>query len=181
MVLGATVAGLLSAMFSSSSSLESSSKYELASSTVATRNGATAVTNDATGWKSLNVFYGDRTHLTNGIPEEFWLQELGESHPATGKWFSQHGQDVAVQQVLNFKQGGFFVDLAANDAVWASNTFILESNFNWKGICIEAVSIFESAAKISSTACTISVTVSCLVSVFEMIFPSVSASYGLLE
>jgi hypothetical protein len=28
--------------------------------------------------------------------------------------------------------------LAANDAVWASNTFSLEQNFGWKGICIEA-------------------------------------------
>jgi hypothetical protein len=151
MVMGATVAWLLSATFSSSSSLELSSQYEIASSTLATRNGAAAVTSDAKGWKSLNVFYGDRTHLTNDIPEGFWLQELGESHPSTGKWFSQHGQDVAVQQVLNFKQGGFFVDLAANDAVWASNTFVLESNFKCKGICIEAVSILESAAKISST------------------------------
>jgi hypothetical protein len=148
MAFGATVAWFLSATFggSSSSSLESSYKdNEIISSTLAaTHSGSavsTAVTNDdaaGAGWKSIHVFYGDRSHLTNAIPETFWLQELASTHPATGKWFSQHGQDVAVQQVLNFKKDGFFVDLASNDAVWASNTFALESNFHWRGICIEA-------------------------------------------
>jgi hypothetical protein len=145
MVLGATVAWFVSATLSSSSS-SSSSLLSLESTLATTRNEAAGITATATasnngkeaGWNAINVFYGDRSHLTDAIPDKFWLQELSETHPATGKWFSQHGQDVAVQQVLNFKQGGFFVDLAANDAVWASNTFTLESNFNWKGICIEA-------------------------------------------
>ena len=40
------------------------------------------------------------------------------------------------------KTHGFFVDLASNDAVWASNTFALEQNLDWKGICIEANPIY---------------------------------------
>ena len=32
----------------------------------------------------------------------------------------------------------FFLDLAANDAVRRSNTFSLEKDFNWDGLCIEA-------------------------------------------
>ena len=31
----------------------------------------------------------------------------------------------------------FFVDLAANDALYLSNTFVLEKN-GWEGVCIEA-------------------------------------------
>jgi hypothetical protein len=145
MVLGATVAWLVSAACSSSSSLSSSSsfslesKYEILSSEPPGVKATTSINNDdEAGWKSIHVFYGDRRHLTNAIPNTFWLHERPETHPITGTWFSQHGQDVAVQTVLNFKQSGFFVDLAANDAVWASNTFALESNFNWRGICIEA-------------------------------------------
>lgn len=36
-------------------------------------------------------------------------------------------------KALNFPVNGFFIDLAANDAVWASNTFALEQHFGWKG------------------------------------------------
>jgi hypothetical protein len=57
-------------------------------------------------------------------------------------WTGQHGQDVAVAKFFDFSPNGFFVDLAANDAVWASNTFMLEQNLGWKGICIEANPIY---------------------------------------
>jgi hypothetical protein len=78
-------------------------------------------------------------HITEPIPEKWWL-ETSPKHKDNkqGSWFSQHGQDVAVAKFLNFRRNGYFVDLAANDAVWASNTFSLEQNFGWTGICIEA-------------------------------------------
>jgi Methyltransferase FkbM domain len=47
-----------------------------------------------------------------------------------------------VAKFFNFKPNGYFVDLASNDAVWASNTFALEQNMDWKGICIEANPIY---------------------------------------
>ncbi len=36
------------------------------------------------------------------------------------------------------KRGGFFVDLAANDAVKLSYTLTLEQQYGWNGICVEA-------------------------------------------
>jgi hypothetical protein len=65
-----------------------------------------------------------------------------KTHRDGNEWFGQHGQDVAVAKFFNFKKNGFFVDLAANDAVWASNTFALERNFGWSGICIEANPVY---------------------------------------
>lgn len=34
--------------------------------------------------------------------------------------------------------GGYFVDIAANDALEMSNTVSLEQNYGWRGLCVEA-------------------------------------------
>ena len=50
-----------------------------------------------------------------------------------------HGQDKwVINEIFKHKKGGFFVDLAAADGVFQSNTYLLEKELNWKGICIEA-------------------------------------------
>ena len=78
------------------------------------------------GWNEIHVFFGDQKHLgTRG--------RRGNSEPG-----SQSGQDGAVAGLLNQHQNGFFVDLAANDATILSNTFALERDLNWGGLCIEA-------------------------------------------
>lgn len=55
-----------------------------------------------------------------------------------GSWHSQSGQDTRVAQLLEGKRGGFFVDLAANEPVYLSNTRALERDYGWRGICIDA-------------------------------------------
>lgn len=60
-------------------------------------------------------------------------------HPAlAARWTSQVGQDRTITKIFQNKKGGFFIDLAANDAVEFSNTLTLEQEFNWDGLCIEA-------------------------------------------
>jgi len=54
------------------------------------------------------------------------------------QWTSQVGQDRTIFHLFKGKRKGFFVDLAANDAVEISNTFTLEQDHAWNGICIEA-------------------------------------------
>jgi FkbM family methyltransferase len=46
-------------------------------------------------------------------------------------------QDCMVHALLSSKQGGYFVDLAANDAIILSNTRALERDHGWRGLCIE--------------------------------------------
>ncbi len=49
------------------------------------------------------------------------------------------GQDRwVIEEVFHRKRGGYFVDLGAYDGYIASNTYVLERRFGWKGICIEA-------------------------------------------
>lgn len=56
----------------------------------------------------------------------------------TKETYSQYNQDKWVLSILNKRKDGFFLDLASGDGIDISNTFLLEKNFNWKGICIEA-------------------------------------------
>lgn len=92
------------------------------------------------GWKELHYFYGNDDLLIDRIPTDRWIAK-SKKHQAGLKWFSQHGQDISVMKALGFARDGYFVDLAANNAVWASNSFALEQNFGWTGICIEPNSI----------------------------------------
>ena len=95
------------------------------------------------GWNPIHIFYGKMNHVYDPIPDNWYLKNSRKHTTKNSKeWFGQHGQDVAVAKFFNFKSNGYFVDLAANDAVWASNTFALEQNFDWKGICIEANPIY---------------------------------------
>lgn len=71
------------------------------------------------GWKPIDVFYGDHDIL----------QTKGRG--------SQCKQDYLVASLFKEKKGGFFLDLAANDAVNLSNTYKLEALHDWTGICVE--------------------------------------------
>jgi len=52
---------------------------------------------------------------------------------------SQAGQDSWVfGEVFNEKKRGYFLDIGAHDGVSISNTYLLETRYQWSGICIEA-------------------------------------------
>lgn len=53
-------------------------------------------------------------------------------------YYSQYKQDLILDKIF-FKDHklGFFLDIGANDGVTYSNTYFLEKNRNWNGICIE--------------------------------------------
>lgn len=52
--------------------------------------------------------------------------------------YSSHiGQDAWVAECLNFKKKGFFLDFGAFDGKQISNTYTLEHELEWTGICVE--------------------------------------------
>jgi FkbM family methyltransferase len=51
--------------------------------------------------------------------------------------YSQLGQDIDVLKVYNYKKNGFFIEIGANDGVTLSNTYLLEKDYDWRGICVE--------------------------------------------
>eukprot|EP01006_Ploeotia_vitrea_P017509 TRINITY_DN48675_c0_g1_i1.p1 TRINITY_DN48675_c0_g1~~TRINITY_DN48675_c0_g1_i1.p1 ORF type:complete len:310 (-),score=10.40 TRINITY_DN48675_c0_g1_i1:246-1175(-) len=71
------------------------------------------------------------------IPEQR-LQAPTTSKPTVLDGYqSQCGQEIWALSVLGWKKNGFFVDMAANEPQWISNTYLLEQTMGWHGILIE--------------------------------------------
>ena len=63
---------------------------------------------------------------------------LIKRYPKRDEFFSQYGQDMfIVEQLFRGMRGGFFVDIGASDGITLSNTYYLERNLGWTGICFE--------------------------------------------
>lgn len=82
----------------------------------------------SSGWKTIHVFIGNETR--DRASPFYTPQDTPLSH-------SQVGQDLTVA-LLTEGRRGYFVDLASNDAIALSNTLMLERDFGWDGVCIEA-------------------------------------------
>lgn len=54
----------------------------------------------------------------------------------------QIGADKWVVEFFNGKKNGFFVEAGAGDGIKFSNTYVLEKDLGWTGICIEPNSMF---------------------------------------
>ena len=68
--------------------------------------------------------------------------------------YSQLNQDLNVISFFNNKNDMYFIDIGANDGKTLSNTFLLEKQYNWKGICSEPLpSAFKKLIKCRSVAC----------------------------
>lgn len=53
-------------------------------------------------------------------------------------YVSQHKQDKwVIEDVFNGKRNGFFLDMGAADGVKINNTYLLEKQYGWTGICVE--------------------------------------------
>lgn len=63
--------------------------------------------------------------------KEDFIEKLKQLSP------SQLGQDLWVLEYFQYKRNGFFVEFGATDGVLLSNTYLLEKQFGWKGICAE--------------------------------------------
>lgn len=60
----------------------------------------------------------------------------------------------AIEDIFLYKKDGFFIEIGALNGIGDSNTFLLETEFNWKGIIVEANSeIFPELEKNRSAKC----------------------------
>jgi hypothetical protein len=51
--------------------------------------------------------------------------------------YSYQGQDLFVMDVLCHQVGGYFLDSGASNGRKGSNTWLLESQYGWSGVCVE--------------------------------------------
>lgn len=52
-------------------------------------------------------------------------------------YWSQAWQDEFVTNLLNFKKNGYYLDIGSTDGMNQSNSYFLESEMGWQGICVE--------------------------------------------
>ena len=50
---------------------------------------------------------------------------------------SQSGQDIKILEILNYKKNGYFLDIGCSHFEYLSNTYTLEKNFSWNGLCVD--------------------------------------------
>lgn len=53
------------------------------------------------------------------------------------KYYGLVGQDLFVLKTLNFKTHGTYLEIGAGHSSFRSNTYLLESQYSWRGIGIE--------------------------------------------
>jgi len=81
------------------------------------------------------LFYND-LHFEEKIISTIDADVYAHKHKKS-MHYAQAGQDLAVLTLLDGKTGGFYVDLAANHFHQLSNTFALDVEYDFRGVCIE--------------------------------------------
>jgi len=56
--------------------------------------------------------------------------------------YGQAEQDKFVLNILKNKQNGYFLEIGSNHPVNINNSYLLETQYNWKGIMVEYNSSF---------------------------------------
>ena len=49
----------------------------------------------------------------------------------------QAEQDKFVLRILKEKRDGFFLEIGSHEPIFINNTYLLETQYNWKGIMVE--------------------------------------------
>lgn len=78
--------------------------------------------------------------LGNGTESQRPLPQTrsGTSDPASKTYYGLNGLDKKLEAYLDY-DGGYFVELGANDGVSQSNTYYFEKERGWRGLLIEPV------------------------------------------
>ena len=83
--------------------------------------------------------------------DKFRIYEFSEliDQDCIGEYFgilsnskSQLGQDLFTLSQLGFKRNGFFVEFGATNGIDFSNTYLMETKFDWKGILAEPAKLW---------------------------------------
>jgi hypothetical protein len=61
--------------------------------------------------------------------------------------YSQASQDIFVINLLQHKKNGYFVEIGTNDPIECNNTYLLENNYNFKGLLVEYEGYYENRYK----------------------------------
>jgi hypothetical protein len=94
------------------------------------------------GWQIIHVYHGPPPD-DRSFPSTAETMDPQQQHPPPAtKWHSQAHQDEIIAGLFRNRTSGYYIDLAANDAIELSNTYALERYYHWTGLCIEPNPIY---------------------------------------
>lgn len=93
----------------------------------------------------LSYLQGKSTFASNKQLELLGLEISSGNRMPNSK--SQLSQDLFVLQCLQSKRAGFFVEFGAADGINLSNSYLLEKEYEWKGIVAEPAKIWQQKLK----------------------------------
>lgn len=63
------------------------------------------------------------------------------------EFYGQSKQDLFAIQCSGYKQNGYFLEIGSNHPITHNNTYLLEKNYQWKGLMVEYDTSFEELYK----------------------------------
>ncbi len=81
--------------------------------------------------QQLFQFFPENSQHDEYTDNEKWLNALKK------RAVSQLGQELWVLEKTDYKRNGYFVEFGATDGILLSNSFLLEKEFGWQGVCAE--------------------------------------------
>jgi FkbM family methyltransferase len=98
-----------------------------------------------TSWERLANL--EKTSHDRSSSDLEFIKAVNSSNPKLlisllGKSRSQLRQDLFVLSITNFKKSGYFVEFGATNGIELSNTYLLETEFSWKGILAEPAMVW---------------------------------------
>jgi len=87
----------------------------------------------------MNMFMCEPPLIKNGSEINRYKTAIGaDKGEEVDEFYSQIGQDkYYVENIIKRRRRGVFLDVGAHDGVTFSNTYYLEKNLGWKGLCVE--------------------------------------------
>lgn len=86
----------------------------------------------------MNVHMCEPPLIKNGSHIKQYESAIIEDVKYDKEYYSQIGQDkYYVENIIKRSRRGIFLDIGAHDGVTFSNTYYLEKNLGWTGICVE--------------------------------------------
>lgn len=72
------------------------------------------------------------------IPQKYKNLISNDAFPYRNNSYSQEGEDIIIDKLLNYKKSGFYIDIGAHHPIKYSNTYIFYKR-GWNGINIDAM------------------------------------------
>jgi len=85
--------------------------------------------------------YKKESNIMIELAQDLSDRQLKNPSSLNPKTYSQIGQDIFINNLFKEKRNGLFIDVGAGPPKYINNTYLLEKDYGWDGISIEAAEL----------------------------------------